>query len=71
MNSRVDWKLGIENTTPDSELLQEKFQSVTSVNVGHEYNTFPLDQLEFENDVKKQELFIFCASKIWSAKLCT
>lgn len=62
MDTRVDWKFGVENTTLDAELFEEKLQPVTAVNVLNENNAFALDKLELEDNVDEEELFVFCAS---------
>ena len=50
MEARINWQLRIENAGFNTKLLEEQFQTIGAIYVGNEYNAFPFDQLEFEND---------------------
>ena len=58
---RVDGQLRVEDTAADAKLLKEQLQSVRPVDIRDKDYTFPLDQLELEDDVRQQELFVLAA----------
>lgn len=62
MYPRVDGKFRVENAASDAELLEVQLQAVAAVDVGDEDDALALDELELEDDVGEQELFVFGTS---------
>lgn len=62
MYPRVDGEFRVENAAPDAELLKVEFQAVAPVDVGDEDDALALDELELEDDIGEQELFVFGTS---------
>ena len=42
-------------------MLEKELQPVATVNFADEYDTLALDELELENNISQQELFVFTA----------
>jgi hypothetical protein len=57
----VDGQFRVEDTAADAKLLKEQLQSVRPVDVRDENDAFAFDQLQLENDVRQQELFVLAA----------
>lgn len=69
MNPRVDGEFRVEDTASDAKLLEEELQAVTPINVANKDDALSLDQLELEDDVRKQKLFVLAASELLAQPL--
>jgi hypothetical protein len=65
VDSGIYWELRVEDAALDTELLEEQFYTVASVNVSNEDNNFALDQLELEYNICQKEFFVLRASILW------
>ncbi|KXI44334.1 UNVERIFIED_CONTAM: hypothetical protein ACS92_02950 [Bacillus cereus] len=53
---RVHWKLRVQQARLDSEVLQKKFELVSSVELVHKQQDFSFDQAQLQYHVDQQEL---------------
>jgi hypothetical protein len=70
MNSRIDGKLRVKDTAPNTKLLKKEFQSVASVDIANKNDAFSFDQLQFENDVCQKKFLVLGTSVIDSISIC-